>query len=112
MEKDRIHNQAKKKSHSAHLWQLFRQTRNEYAYEIRKRKIDDNVHDITRVNTCLEPLVLSVTDVKKKKKKVLKDLNPTQAGRELAKSQKAVGNREKWRKLVVKSSVVPNDPRG
>ena len=31
---------------------------------------------------------------------------------EFAKSQKAVVNREKWRKLVVKSSVVPNDPRG
>ena len=28
-------------------------------------------------------------------------------GLEFAKSQKAVENREKWRKLVVKSSVVP-----
>ena len=70
--KDRIHNQAKIKSHSAHLWQLFRQTRNEYAYEIRKRKIYNDVHDITRVNTCIEPLVLSVTDVKKKKETYLK----------------------------------------
>ena len=31
---------------------------------------------------------------------------------EFAKSQKAVENREKWRKLVTKSSVVPDDPRG
>ena len=31
---------------------------------------------------------------------------------EFAESQRAVENREKWRKLVVKSSVVPNDPRG
>ena len=31
-------------------------------------------------------------------------------GLEFAKSQRAVGNREKWRKLVVKSSVVPQRP--
>ena len=31
---------------------------------------------------------------------------------EFAKSQRAVENRGKWRKLVAKSSVVPNDPRG
>ena len=31
-------------------------------------------------------------------------------GLEFAKSQRAVGNREKWRKLVVKSSVVPKRP--
>ena len=29
---------------------------------------------------------------------------------EFAKSQRAVKNREKWRKLVVKSSVVPQRP--
>ena len=29
---------------------------------------------------------------------------------EFAKSQRAVENREKWRKLVVKSSVVPQRP--
>ena len=32
-------------------------------------------------------------------------------GLEFAKSQRAVVNREKWRKLVVKLSVVPNIPR-
>ena len=31
-------------------------------------------------------------------------------GLELAKSQRAVENREKWRKLVAKSSVVPQQP--
>ena len=31
-------------------------------------------------------------------------------GLEFAKSQRAVQNREKWRKLVVKSSVVPQQP--
>ena len=31
-------------------------------------------------------------------------------GLEFAKSQKAVENREKWRKLVVKSSVAPQRP--
>ena len=31
-------------------------------------------------------------------------------GLEFAKSQRAVENREKWRKLVVKSSVVPLRP--
>ena len=31
---------------------------------------------------------------------------------ELAESQRAVENREKWRKLVAKSSVVPHDPGG
>ena len=33
-------------------------------------------------------------------------------GLEFGKSQRAVENREKWRKLVAKSSVVHNDPRG
>ena len=33
-------------------------------------------------------------------------------GLEFAKSQRAVENREKWRKLVAKLSVVPQDPRG
>ena len=33
-------------------------------------------------------------------------------GLEFAKSQRAVENREKWRKLVAKSSVVPQRPRG
>ena len=33
-------------------------------------------------------------------------------GLEFGKSQRAVENREKWRKLVAKSSVVPHDPRG
>ena len=32
-------------------------------------------------------------------------------GPELSKSKRAVENREKWRKLVAKSSVCPNDPR-
>ena len=31
-------------------------------------------------------------------------------GLEFAKSQRAVENREKWRKLVAKSSVVPQQP--
>ena len=31
-------------------------------------------------------------------------------GPEFAKSQRAVENREKWRKLIVKSSVVPQRP--
>ena len=31
---------------------------------------------------------------------------------EITKSQRAVENRETWRKLVAKSSVGPNDPRG
>ena len=33
-------------------------------------------------------------------------------GLEFAKLQRAVENSEKWRKLVVRSSVVPNDPCG
>ena len=33
-------------------------------------------------------------------------------GLEFGKSQKAVENRGKWRKLVAKSTVMPNDPRG
>ena len=33
-------------------------------------------------------------------------------GLELGRSQRAVENREKWRKLVAKSSVVPSDPLG
>ena len=42
-------------------------------------------------------------DRKNKKKKVKK----TTPGLEFAKPQRAVENRETWRKLVVKSSVVP-----
>ena len=33
-------------------------------------------------------------------------------GLKFGKSQRAVENGEKWRKLVAKSSVVPDDPRG
>ena len=33
-------------------------------------------------------------------------------GLEFGKSQRAVENRVKWRKLVAKTSEVPNDPRG
>ena len=33
-------------------------------------------------------------------------------GLEFGKSQRAVENREKWTKLVAKSSVVPHEPRG
>ena len=33
-------------------------------------------------------------------------------GLEFGKSQRAVENKEKWRKLLMKSSVVANDPRG
>ena len=40
---------------------------------------DNYVPDITGVNICIESFVLSVIDVKKKKKNVLKDLNPTKA---------------------------------
>ena len=38
------------------------------------------------------------------------DNNREWTGLELAKSQRAVENREKWRKLVAKSSVVPQRP--
>ena len=34
----------------------------------------------------------------------------TTSGQEFGKSQRAVENREKWRKLVAKSSVVPQRP--
>ena len=43
-------------------------------------------------------------------KKRLEDNNREWTGLEFAKSQRAVENREKWRKLVVKSSVVPQRP--
>ena len=33
-------------------------------------------------------------------------------GLEFGRSKRALENREKWRKLVAKSSVVPNDPCG
>ena len=39
-----------------------------------------------------------------------KDINREWTGLEFAKSQKAVKNRKKWRKLVVKSSVVTQRP--
>ena len=47
---------------------------------------------------------------KKRKKKRLEDDKREWTGLEFAKSQRAVGNREKWRKLVVKASVVPQRP--
>ena len=44
---------------------------------------------------------------KKKKKKKVEDNIREWTGLDFTKSQRAVQNREKWRKLVVKSSVVP-----
>ena len=41
------------------------------------------------------------------RKKRWKDNTRDWTGLEFAKSQRAVGNRGKWRKLVAKSSVVP-----
>ena len=45
-----------------------------------------------------------------RQRKRLEDNIREWTGRESAKSQRAVGNREKWRKLVVKSPVVPQRP--
>ena len=42
-----------------------------------------------------------------RQKKRWEDQIRERTGLEFSKSQKAVGNREKWRKLVVKSSVMP-----
>ena len=44
---------------------------------------------------------------RKKKKKEVERQHQGMDGLEFAKSQRAVENREKWRKLVLKSSVVP-----
>ena len=49
-------------------------------------------------------------DRKKKKEDVGKQQISEWTGLEFAKSQRAVENREKWRKLLVKSSVVPQRP--
>ena len=45
-----------------------------------------------------------------RQKKRWEDIVREWTGLEFAKSQRAVENREKWRKLVVKSSVVPQQP--
>ena len=45
-----------------------------------------------------------------RQKKRLEDSIREWTGPEFAKSQRAVENREKWRKLVVESSVVPQQP--
>ena len=45
-----------------------------------------------------------------RQKKKLEDNIREWTGLEFAKPQRAVKNREKWRKLVVKSSVVPQRP--
>ena len=45
-----------------------------------------------------------------RQKKRWKDSIREWTGLEFAKAQKAVENREKWRKLVVKSSAVPQQP--
>ena len=45
-------------------------------------------------------------------RKKWEDKNREWTGLEFSKSQRAVENREKWRKLVAKSSVMPQDPRG
>ena len=47
-----------------------------------------------------------------KQKKRWEDNIREWTGLEFAKSQRAVENREKWRKLMMKLSVVPHDPRG
>ena len=47
---------------------------------------------------------------KARQKKRLEDKTKERTGLEFAKSKRAVENREKWRKMVVKSSVVPQRP--
>ena len=47
-----------------------------------------------------------------RQRKRLEDNIREWTGLEFAKSQRAVENREKWRKLVVKSSVVHQQPLG
>ena len=49
---------------------------------------------------------------KGRQKKSREDSVTEWTGLEFAKSLRAVENREKWRKLVVKSSVIPNGPLG
>ena len=46
-----------------------------------------------------------------RQKKRWEDNVMERTGLDFAKSKRAVENRGKWRKLVVKSSVVPNEPR-
>ena len=48
--------------------------------------------------------------VKERQRKRLENNIREWTGLEFAKSQRAVENREKWRKLVAKSSVVPQRP--
>ena len=47
-----------------------------------------------------------------RQRKRWEDNNREWTGLEFAKSQRAVENRKKWRKPVMKSSVCPNDPPG
>ena len=46
----------------------------------------------------------------KKTRQTEEEMGRQHQGLELAKSQRALGNREKWRKLIAKSSVVPQQP--
>ena len=65
--------------------------------------------------SCLTKIILQGTVKRRRRqgryRKRWEDNSREWRGLEFAKSQKAVENRGKWRKLVVKSSVVPNDPR-
>ena len=47
---------------------------------------------------------------RKKTRQTEEEMGRQHQGLELAKSQRALGNREKWRKLIAKSSVVPQQP--
>ena len=49
---------------------------------------------------------------KGRQKKILEDYIREWTGLEFVKSRRAKENRKKWRKLVVKSSVLLCDPRG
>ena len=61
------------------------------------------------VKTVLQGTVKGGRKQGRQKKKWENNISET-TGLEIAKSQRAVGNKEKWRKLVVKSSVVPQRP--
>ena len=76
---------------------------------IRRRKLQWYGH-VSRSSGLAETILQGTVKGRSRQRKRWEDNIREWTGIEFAKSQKTVENREKWRKLVVKSSVVPQRP--
>ena len=80
---------------------------------VKRRKLKWNGH-VSRSSGLAKTILQGTVKGERRQgrqKKRWEDNVMERTGLDFAKSKRAVENRGKWRKLVVKSSVVPNEPR-